>query len=222
MSPTQTLLLKNINAALNISSNIFLLALGIKATPMTSVYRAPAQHNTNSTALIPSYQGVINFNGAPLGDLSGSAFYSLDMTNVQYVGGSYYVDMGGVDLSGNPLNFDGQFIANGNRIVNINFLVDVPMPASYRPNLEFTIYFKNIPFGSLASPILTIGLLSTNGGPPLPYIYSPPAPLMVAQDIYPSITLKSDGTKYTVASTGPAGWLGPYLLTSLVGSISLP
>lgn len=186
---------------------------------MTSVFRAPSQPNTNSTALVPSYQGVINFNGTPLGDLSGAAFYALDLTNVQFIGGSYYVDMAGLDLSGNQLDFSGVFTAGGNSIINVNFFVDVPMPASYRPNLEFTIYFKNIPFDRLGFPVITIGLLSTNGGPPLPYIYSPPAPLLVAQDIYPSITLKSDGTKYTVVSSGPAGWLGPYLLSSLVNSL---
>jgi hypothetical protein len=185
---------------------------------MTSVYRAFAQSNTNSTALIPSLVNTLMESLGPLGDLSNAPVYLLDLTNVQFVGGSYFVDMDGLDLSGNSLNYDGRFNAGSNSIPCINFIVDVPMPASYRPNLTFTIYFKNLPT-SLSEPT-TIGLISANGGP-LPYIYSPPAPLLNA-GVHPSITLKSDATQYTVVSSGPAGWLGSYLLGSLVSTLSPP
>lgn len=102
----------------------------------------------------------------------------------------------------------------------MNFIVNVPQPASYDPNLEFTIFFKNIPYnGFPGAPVFTIGIISTNGGPPFPYTFSPPAPSIVAYDIFPNITFKSDGTRYTAVSSGPSGWLGPYLLGYLVRSL---
>ena len=187
---------------------------------MTSVLRTIAQRNTNSSQIIPVFNGTITDSFGPLGDLSGAAYYTLNLPTVQYTGGSFYVDVSGVDLSGNLIDVSGQFRSGGNYIANTNFIINVPIAASYVPNMEFTIFFKNIPFNRLGSPAFTIGIISEpNAGPVLPYTYSPPAPLIVAENIYPSVTFKSDGTKYTIVSSGPAGWLGPYLLSLLVNSL---
>lgn len=184
---------------------------------MTSVARSFAQRNTNSSQIIPVYEGTINNGFGPFGDLSGVAYYTLDLPTVQHTGGSYFVDLNGVDASGNLINVAGQYKAGNGYIHNTNFVINVPIEASYVPNLEFTIFFKNIPFNRLGFPAFTVGILSAGGQ--LPYTFSPPVPVLVGNTI-PSITFKSDGTRYTAVASGPAGWLGPYLIASLVNSIS--
>lgn len=185
---------------------------------MTSVLRHYAQRNTNSQAVVPEFGGIID-TGGPFFDLSGTRYYNLNFPTVQYSGGSFYVDLAGLDSSGNPLNLFGQLLANDNRIYNVNFILNVPKPASVVPNMEFTVYFKNLPYNSFPSfPVLTIGILSAKGAP-YPYTLSPPAPALFAPSINPSITVKSDGTDYTITSSGPAGWLGPYLIGTLIASL---
>jgi hypothetical protein len=186
---------------------------------MTSILRNIAQRNTNITEIIPVYTGIVP-GGGPF-DLSGSAYYTLNLPNVQHSGGSFFVDLSGVDSSGNLLDLSGQFISNSNSINIVNFVVNVPIAASVVPNMEFTIFFKNIPFDRFSGqPLLTIGMLSLEGIP-YPYILSPPVPTIIAPGIYQNVTFKSDGTNYNVVSSGPAGWMGIYLLNSLVASLSL-
>ena len=186
---------------------------------MSSVQRAYAQRNTNNTQLTPVFGGTLS-EGGPF-DISGAAYYTLDLTNVQNVGGVYYVDLSGVDSSGNILDLSGQFIANSNSINNVNFAINVPLAASYAPGLEFTIFFKNMPYDRFSGiPLLTIGIISLDGAP-YPYILSPPVPTLLAPNIFQNVTFKSDGTNYNVVSSGPAGWMGIYLLSTLVASLSL-
>jgi hypothetical protein len=185
---------------------------------MSSVVRNFAQRNTNSSQIIPVYEGTTDLSGGPSGDLSGVAYYRLDLPTVQYTGGSYFVDLNGVDASGNPIDLSGSFVAGANYIRNTNFIINVPIDASYVPNLEFTIFFKNIPFSRIGFPgLFTIGILPAGGQ--IPYTFSPPVPSLVSN---PNITFKSDGTRYTAVASGPAGWLGPYLIALLVNSISPP
>jgi hypothetical protein len=182
---------------------------------MTSVVRSIAQRNTNSNQIIPVYEGTTTTTFGPF-DLSGVAYYTLNLPTVQYTGGSFFVDFDGVDSSGNPINVNGQYRSGGNYVNNTNFIVNVPIAASYVTNMEFTIFFKNVPYGP--GQLLSVGILSTDGLS-IPYTMSPPAPQVVAP-VTPSITFKSDGTKYTAVGSGPAGWLGPYLLALLVNSLA--
>jgi hypothetical protein len=134
-------------------------------------------------------------------------------------GGSFFVDLNGVDTSGNLIDLSGSFVAGGGYIYNTNFIVNVPIDAAYVPNMEFTIFFKN--FTRFDGPFdrpFTIGIISTRGAS-FPYTFSPPVPVSTG-NVAPSITFKSDGTQYTAVASGPAGWLGPYLIASLVNSIS--
>jgi hypothetical protein len=189
---------------------------------MTSVVRNFAQRNTNSSQIIPVYEGTTNSGFGPFGDLSGVAYYTLDLPTVQYTGGSYFVDLNGLDASGNLINVSGQYQAGAGYIHNTNFIINVPIEASFVPNLEFTIFFKNIPFNRLGFPAFTVGILSS-GSNPIPYTFSPPVPSLVSNNTAsPNITFKSDGTRYTAVASGPAGWLGPYLIAFLVNSISPP
>ena len=194
----------------------------LEPSRMTSVLRYTSQRNTNSTQIVPVYGGILP-QGGPF-DLSGSAYYTLNLSKVQYSGGSFYVDLSDKDASGNPLDFSGRFLSGGNSIAVVNFVVTVDIPASYATNMEFTIFFKNIPYSSIGAP-LTIGLLAPEAllgdAPPYPYILSAPAPPLIAPFIFPSLTMKSDGTNYTVVSSGPAGWMGIYLLAILVSSLGV-
>lgn len=184
---------------------------------MTSIQRSYAQRNTNSAQIVPEYNGTFS-EGGPF-DLSGVAYYTLNLPLVQYTGGSFFVDLSGVDTDGNLLNLEGQLIANSNRIYNVNFIVNVPFQASYVPNMEFTIYFKNTPFNRFdLGPILTIGIIKSDGAP-YPYILSPPAPVLFGPKIHQNVTFKSDGTNYNVVASGPAGWTGAYLMNLLVSSL---
>ena len=188
---------------------------------MSSVYRSYAQRNTNSTQIVPEYNGATTANSTPFFDLSGAAYYTLNIPLVQHSGGSFFVDLSGVDTEDNLLNLNGEFRSGGASIFNVNFIVNVPYPASYAPNMEFTIYFKNIPFDRFSGPVpvLTIGILKTDGAP-FPYILSPPMPTLTAPNIHQNVTFKSDGTHYNVVASGPAGWTGSYLMALLVNSLS--
>jgi hypothetical protein len=185
---------------------------------MTSIQRSYAQRNTNSAQIIPEYNSVTTTDSG-LFDLSGAAYYTLNLPLVQYTGGSFFVDLSGVDTEGNLLNLEGQVLAGDNRIYNVNFIVNVPFQASYVPNMEFTIYFKNMPYDRFSeAPILTIGILKPDGVP-YPYILSPPAPVIFAPKVHQNVTFKSDGTNYNVVASGPAGWTGAYLMNFLIASL---
>ena len=194
---------------------------------MSSAIRHYAQRNTNNTQLTPVYYGPLDESFGPIFDISGSTEYSLNLPNVQNVGGVYFVDMSGVDLSGNLLDLSGQFVANSNPIYIITFRVNIPPAASYATGTEFTIFFKNIPYNRLFTgptlPLLTIGIVSSaDGDAPYPYILTPPLPTTLALTQHQSVTFRSDGTNYSVVSSGPAGWAGPYLMALLVASITSP
>ena len=188
-----------------------------------SIQRSFATRNNNVTQLTPEYSGILanvsNF------DISGAAVYTLNIPDAQYIGGIYYVDLSGIDLSGNLLNFDGQLHAldvsgaNPESYINIiNFAINVPESAKNYPGLEITIFFKNIPYDRIDSygpPLLTIGLLKVDGAP-IPYIVSPPVPSILGPRIHQSITLKNDNRTFNVVSSGPAGWLGLPALSAIL------
>lgn len=178
---------------------------------MTSIVRSIAQRKTNVNEIIPVFGGTTTEN-TPFGDLSGAAYYTLNLTTVPYTGGSFFVDL-------SNLNISGRFFTDlsGIQIPIVNFIINVAMPASYIPNMEFTIYFKNATL-----PLLTVGILP-NAETSFPFIFSPPVPLLVGGPYgHPSITFKSNGTSYVPIASGPAGWLGPYLIALLVNSVPQP
>ena len=193
---------------------------------MSSAIRGFAQRNTNITKLVPQFSGIL-----PKTDISGAAVYTLNIPNVQSTNGIFYVDMSGVDLSGSLLNYDGEFYpfvpdADSYPYISIiTFALNITaLPAVY-PGLEFTIFFKNLPLGRLSGPpLLTIGIGDYSSGTPVPYIVSPPVPNLLGTNISPSITLKSDGTYFSVVSSGPAGWMGvaalSAVLTVYIGAIT--
>lgn len=178
--------------------------------------RSFAQRNNNVTQIIPQYVNYLSRQNFPSYDVSG-AIYALSLPHVKDAGGVYYVDMSEVDLSGNSIDYTGRFDISGGSTYFplVNFVLDTQLPAT--PGLEFTIFFKNIPFDRIASeggnPLLTIGLMS--GDAPSPYILSPPVPALMGANVFPSITFKNDGTNFNVASSGPAGWLGPFALAAV-------
>ena len=187
---------------------------------MSSIARSYAKRNNNVTQIIPEYSFSGAYNVGPY-DVSGSA-YILNLPNLQNTGGIFYVDMSGADTAGDLLDYTGLFTVNTLYIPLIVFSVNVPYPASYAPGLEFTIFFKNLPYARIAEifdgpPILTIGLGSNPTSYPSPYIFSPPVPTIIAPVVNQSLTFKSDGTNFNVVSSGPAGWLGPGALTVLLG-----
>lgn len=119
---------------------------------MTSVVRSIAQRNTNVNEIVPVFGGTSDISGGPFGDLSGAAYYTLNLPTVQYTGGSFFVDLSGVNLSGRYYTD-----VSGLQLPIVNFIVNVAMPASSMPNLEFTIHFKNTP----AFFPLTVGILAS-------------------------------------------------------------
>lgn len=191
---------------------------------MTSVQRTFMQRNNNISQIIPTFVDIL-----PNIDSSGStALYNLNINNLQFKNGIYYVDMSDVDSSGNLLNVDGVFyplVPEGNTLTPINiitFALNFQVSASNYPGLEITIFFKNIPIDRLTNaPFLTIGINSIiDNQIPIPYIVSPPFPNLVGPGISPSITLKSDGTNFNVVSSGPAGWLGVPALSVILAAYS--
>jgi hypothetical protein len=189
-----------------------------------SVQRRYAQRNGNNTTLIPvRYSEDLTF-----GNITNAAIYTLNISNSQFVGGIYTVDLSAVDSSGNSLNFDGEFTsitAPGDSIPIICFVINVDAVPSVYPGLELTIYFKNAPTDGPFSP--TIGILAssalTGDTIPLPYIVSPPFPIVAGVNISSNITLKSDSDNFDVVASGPAGWLGvPALSAILTAYIGIP
>jgi hypothetical protein len=190
-----------------------------------SIQRAYAQRTTNNnvTQIIPVFSEILPSNGAPFADLSGVALYNLNLTNAQYIGGIYYVDLSGNDSNGLPLNATGvlkPFTVDPDEIPlpMITFTIQAPAAASVYPGMEFTIFFKNLPQLD-GPPIFSIGIVKSNGEP-VPYIVSPPAPVATGPNINSSVTLKSDGTSWNISSSGPAGWMGLPLLTVLLSIIN--
>jgi len=194
-----------------------------------SVQRAYAQRNTNLTKIVPEFTTRIENQGGPFFDLSGAAIYTLNLPNkFQNIGGVYYVDLSDVDTDGNLLDLSGQFVStyyegSGFRsLYTVNFAINAPFNPAYAPGLEFTIFFKNIPFdriyesGNLPAPLFTIGMIDENGAP-FPYIMSPPVPAITAP-VSNSVTFKSDGTNYNIVSSGPAGWMGVANLALILGA----
>ena len=145
--------------------------------------------------------------GIPFGDLSNVSHYHLNIPNLQNVGGVYYVDLADVDSSGNPLDFTGT-VSNSANI--INFGVDISVNAALYPGLEVTVFFRNPPDPNTLTnpPLLTLGLYSTDSDILAPYIVSPPVPWLTVPSVSQSLTFKSDGAKFNVVSSGPAGWYG--------------
>lgn len=181
-----------------------------------SVLRSYAQRNNNVTQLVPEFVDTLDINS-----FSNASIYSLTLSNVQYTGGIYFVDMSQPDKLGNSINYDGSITSPTNEsftIRNVNFIINVQTPAASYPGLEFTIFFKNIPYPTFeGNPFLSIGILSQyEDSPPIPYILCPPFPSVIAPTLNQSITLKSDGTNFNVSSSGPAGWLGFPALISII------
>lgn len=190
-----------------------------------SIQRAFAQRNNNNNPIVPvKYSESLN-----TGNIQNAAIYTLNISDLEYVGGIYYVDLAGTDSQGNSLNFNGTF----NSIINpesqfalpiICFVVNIDTNPSFYPGKECTIFFKNIQSINFnGPPFLTIGLLdasvlNSEEVPPLPYILSPPFPPLVGQNISPNITFKSDRDNFDVVASGPAGWLG---LPALAGILSI-
>jgi len=180
-----------------------------------SVQRRYAQRNNNMTTLVPIFNTVI----PNVINITNQSVYTLQIPNVQYVGGIYMVDLSGVDTNGNLLNIDGLFASyTNNQTINIiSFIIDSSSAVHY-PGLEFTIFFKNIPFDRFTAnvPGLTVSIIDDINFAPIPYILSAPFPGDVSQHKGVSITLKSDGEIFHITSAGPAGWLGlPALATIL-------
>jgi hypothetical protein len=189
---------------------------------MSSVAARYAQRNNNVTQVVPSYVGVLD-NPGSITDISGCQIYNLEFPNVQYTGGIYVVDLSGNDSSGNPIDFSGLFFPitstdpSGYPISTVAFTVTVPHNPAHYPGLEFTVFFKNIPFDRFSGPpLLTIGILTTIvDAPPFPYLFSPPIP-SVFPGVNQSITLKSDGNRFNIVSSGPAGWMGTLNLAAIL------
>jgi len=183
-----------------------------------SIQRAYAQRNNNVTQLIPEFNTFLPSTGNPFGDISGVALYNLNLTDAEFIGGIYYVDLAGNDTNGRLLDASG-VLKPVSQTVNvllpmITFQIQAPVAAALYPGMEFTIFFKNFPPIN-GFPFFTIGIVKPNGAP-IPYIVSPPAPVLTGPNINSSVTLKSDGTSWNVSSSGPAGWMGLPLLTILL------
>lgn len=187
-----------------------------------SVQRTFAQHNNNKTSLLP-VRFSEDLSG---GNITNAAIYTINISKAEYVGGIHIVDLSQPDSSGNILDLSGTFASFTDisgfipSIPIVCFVLNIDTVASAYPGKEITIFFKNIPFQLLSIPFLTIGIMAssfiTEETIPLPYIVSPPFPPLVGTGISPSITLKSDGDKFNVVSSGPAGWLGVPALSAIL------
>jgi hypothetical protein len=117
-----------------------------------SIQRAYTQRDNNSSKLVPEFVGIL-----PNTDISGAAFYNLNLTNVNIAKGIYYVDMGDSDSTGNLLNLSGEFYpfvtgSSSTPISIVTFAVNIDVTASSYPGLEFTIFFKKLPINRLSGP----------------------------------------------------------------------
>ena len=184
-----------------------------------SVSRAFAQRNTNVTKLVPKFESFLP-DSPPL---TNCALYSLSLPSVHYTGGIFYVDMSDIDMSGDVLNYSGKLNTFNNNNCSINaiaFVLNNSETAPIYPGLDFTIFFKNIPTDRINNefsiPFTTICIINNIEMASIPYIFCPPLPSLFGTNVSSSITLKSDGTAYNVASSGPAGWLGIAAILSIL------
>jgi hypothetical protein len=184
---------------------------------MTSVQRKYAQRNNNLIKIVPRYETTIGVEDPASGpgfNMDNIPVYVLSLPTVQYTGGTFYVDWSENDTAGNPILTNGRFISAADSDINIPMVLvalEVPFNPAYGPGLDFTIFFKNFQSGD--TPIASVGLISLDenffmGDYPLPQIISPPFPQLTGSNVSNNLTFKSDGTKYNVVSSGPAGWLG--------------
>lgn len=186
---------------------------------MTSVQKKYAQRNNNLIKIVPRYETAIGADspfGGPGFYMDNIPVYVLSLPTVQYTGGTFYVDLAENDTAGNPIRNSGRFTTSGDSNVYSNmilFALDVPFNPAYGPGLDFTIFFKNVQFDNI--PLLSIGLVSLDGIP-FPEIISPLLPQLIAPNISNNLTFKSDGTKYNVVSSGPAGWLGAFAYITIL------
>jgi hypothetical protein len=189
--------------------------------------------------VIPTYLSTVNSSNYYGITLSSVTYFSLDLkkagTKDSFTSDVYFVDLFDVDNRGIPMYDNvGHFIpaSNGSNSSTLfglmGFQVNTAFSASKAPGSEFTIFFRNV--FPINSGLLTIGLLGSNvyidsNYSSVPYLYCPPFPtLQESSDtgdsaaVSPSLTFKSDGHKYNVVSSGPAGWigLGNYLLLTTV------
>lgn len=189
---------------------------------MTSVQTRFAQRNSNNNQLIPvRYPNDLSFF-----NITNAAIYTLNITNAQYTGGMFYVDITENDADGNPLNLDGTFAALAGspppEIPIIIFAVNIDIDPAVYPGFEIPLFFRNLP------NLTTIGIISasslTGDTVPLPFIVSPPFPgRIVGTNISQNIRFKSDGENFDVVSSGPAGWFGvPALATILTAFLGIP
>ena len=187
---------------------------------MSSVRTQYAQRNTNLTRIVPRYLTTIS-ETTPFADLTDIALYSLDIPNVANRGGAYFVDLSEDDTAEHSLDFDGQFETTGSSHAitrMIAFSLNAEASVGANPGLDFTIFFKNQPLNLSGDPLVSIGLIARDGTP-IPYIVSPVLPTLLAPRVSQSLTFKSDGNKYNVISSGPAGWLSFYQLALLLGTL---
>ena len=195
---------------------VFQIKIIIFTYSRMSVKREYSQRNTNNTKLVPVFMEKSDC-ATPIAPLTQVSHYHLNITNLQNVGGIYYVDLSDVDSSGNPLDFTGAVnTPTTNNLANIiNFGVNISVNAALYPGLEVTVFFKNPPDPSSLQhgPLLSLGLFSTDSEP---YIVSPPYPWLAVPTLSQSITFKSDGTNFNVFSSGPAGWYGIPVLIFLL------
>jgi hypothetical protein len=190
-----------------------------------SVQRTFAQHNNNKTSLLPvRYSENLDLSGIIV-NISNAAIYTINISKAEYVGGIHIVDLSQPDSSGNVIDVSGTFTTFTDlsgvipSIPIVCFVLNIDTVASAYPGKEITIFFKNIL--SLEIPFVTIGILANTlfteeETIPFPYIVSPPFPPLVGPGISSSITLKSDGDKFNVVSSGPAGWLGVPALSAIL------
>lgn len=193
-----------------------------------SVHRSFAQRNNNVTKIVPErFTDTLSFN-----NITDAVIYRLPINKAHYVGGTYYVDLSAPDAAGNALDFSGVFesiITSGATIPIILFVIQIDTVASAYPGLEFMLSFKNMPFNesfTTSFPFPTIGILSASSFEeetiPLPYIVSPPFPQTAGLRINSTLTYKSNGEDFDVASSGPAGWMGVPALSVILGAYSSP
>jgi hypothetical protein len=174
--------------------------------------------------VIPTYLSTVTYSNSAniLGALSNVNYYSLDLkkagTKDSFTGDVYFVDLFDVDNRGISMYSNvGHFIpgsngSNSNVFGLMGFQVKTDFSASKAPGSEFTIFFRNV--FPTNSALLTIGLLGSNYTS-IPYLYCPPFPTLQelsdtsdSTTVAPSLTFKSDGYRYNVVSSGPAGWIG--------------
>ena len=190
-----------------------------------SVQRYFAQRNNNVTQIVP--ERISSPPPSPT-SITNCALYRLSISKAQFVGGSYYVDLSGLDTSGNAIYLDGEFRSylnpSGPYIYIVSFVIDIDTPATAYPGLEFTLSFKNVP-GVSGGRLQTIGIVSQDAldnDSSAPYILSPPfPPFLGGSSGSSSITLKSDGFNFDTVASGPSGWLG-FPALSVIWAAGLP